>query len=411
MDRPVLGVKRTRVPMSGANMRARPWHIQGASTWLLFLLAVVEGPVSPLNATVLRTERVPDITFGVIEPPVVAQRDITVRAPMSNQQPEERALECSGMAWADNRLLLISDRHSHILFTCPVDLEQMAIGEPMPHVVIGNEQDLVEDAECITVTQGKVGQWGVYVMGSLSNDVAEQPLPKRRQMLHFTLHRAEPFQFSQPVIFSASAIRDSIGRTFEAVHIEPYRTFYAESPSTGRNTYRWGNVEGMCFTPDGASLLLGMRNPLCGDYAIMVVVQGVAEALHAVDPGQFRVTDVFGLDLGGRGVSDLSWDDLTHGYLIAAAKSNGPKLNMDQPFPPNTLDSALFWWSGDKSERPVLLARVPDLKIEAICRLGTTRFIAIGSDEADLSEGRVKQQQSVLTILTFTGIGRTLEDR
>ena len=87
----------------------------------------------------------------------------------------------------------------------------------------------------------------------------------------------------------------------------------------------------------------------------------------------------------------------------AAAKSNGPKLDKDQPFPPNTLDSALFWWSGRKKDRPMLFATVPDMKIEAICRLGTSRFIAIGSDEGDVSEGR-EQRQSVLTILEFTGV-------
>jgi len=54
---------------------------------------------------------------------------------------------------------------------------------------------------------------------------------------------------------------------------------------------------------------------------------------------------------------------------------------------------------------------MPDLKIEAICRLGTTAFIAVGSDEGDVSEGRVQQQQSILTILAFTGITRVLEGR
>ena len=385
--------------------------MQGTVAWLPVFLAVVGCPVWPLHAAVRQAERVADVYFGVIEPPVVAQRDITVRAPMSNQQPEERALECSGMAWVDDRLLLVSDRHSHIVFTCPVDLEQMTIGEPVSHVVIRNEQDLLEDAECITVTRGQAGQWGVYAMGSLSNDAAELPLPKRRHMLHFTLHGAEPFQLSQPTVLSAATLRSAIAPALEAVHVEPYRTYYAESPSTGRNTYRWGNVEGMCFTPDGSSVLLGMRNPLCGDYAILVAVQGVTEAFRASDSGRFQVMDVFGLDLGDRGVSDLAWDPVTCGYLIAAAKSNGPKLNLDQPFPPNTLDSALFWWSGDKRERPILFARMPDLKIEAVCRLGATGFIAAGSDEGDVSEGRTRQQQSVLTILAFTGIGRTVEDR
>jgi hypothetical protein len=43
------------------------------------------------------------------------------------------------------------------------------------------------------------------------------------------------------------------------------------------------------------------------------------------------------------------------------------------------------------------------MKLEAICRLGNTNFIAIGSDEGDVSEGR-EQRQSVLTILYFTGL-------
>jgi hypothetical protein len=43
------------------------------------------------------------------------------------------------------------------------------------------------------------------------------------------------------------------------------------------------------------------------------------------------------------------------------------------------------------------------MTVEAVCRLGPTRFIAVGTDEGDISEGRV-QQQSVITIMYFTGI-------
>ena len=43
------------------------------------------------------------------------------------------------------------------------------------------------------------------------------------------------------------------------------------------------------------------------------------------------------------------------------------------------------------------------MKIEALCRLGKSPFIALGSDEGDDSEGR-EQRQSVLTIMEFTGI-------
>lgn len=111
------------------------------------------------------------------------------------------------------------------------------------------------------------------------------------------------------------------------------------------------------------------------------------------------------LDLEGRGISDLCWDPITQGYLITAAKSNGPRLNPNSPYPPNTLDSALFWWSGNKKDSPILAARIPDMTIEAVCRLGNSRYIALGSDEGDISEGR-GARQSILTIMEFTGIPR-----
>jgi hypothetical protein len=112
---------------------------------------------------------------------------------------------------------------------------------------------------------------------------------------------------------------------------------------------------------------------------------------------------LFALDLGDRGFSDISWDPKTKGYLITAAKSSGPKLDSDQPYPPSNLDSALFWWSGRKDEQPILFARIEDASIEAVCRLGTSRFIAIGTDEGDIDESRDKSQ-SIITIMDFTGV-------
>jgi hypothetical protein len=40
-----------------------------------------------------------------------------------------------------------------------------------------------------------------------------------------------------------------------------------------------------------------------------------------------------------------------------------------------------------------------------VCRLGTSRYIVLGSDEGDVSEGRTARQ-SILTVLEFTGIQR-----
>ncbi len=345
---------------------------------------------------------VTDIRFGVIEPPVVAQQDITVFANTSILSSELKPLECSGMAWVDGCLLLSSDRHGHRIFSCAVDLDTMTIGKPQPHIVIHNEQQLLNDAESIAIREKSGGGYFVYVMCSLSNDRAG-PLPARRHIMRLSLEQANPFTCGRGIVIDAGWIRDILNEHFQDMNVEPYRTYYADFPGTDKNTYRWGNVEGIAFTPQNKGLLCGMRNPLYKQKALLFVVRGVEDAFDRQNHKRLEVTDLFAVDLGERGVSDIIWDPLTRGYLIAAAKSNGPKLDEDQPFPPNTLDSALFWWSGRKNESPILFAKAPDMKIEAICRLGSSRFIAIGSDEGDVSEGR-EQRQSVLTILDFRGI-------
>ena len=369
---------------------------------VLTAFAVCQGQTTQNNIPPPHS-RIAEIYFGVIEPPVVAQGDITVRAPASNQKLEPLPLECSSMAWFDGRLLISSDRHQHLIFVSTLDLNKMTIGTPQPYVIIRNEQNLLDDAESLTFKRNPDGSLMVYALCSLSNDLSELPLPMRRHMLRFHLQQLEPFTFDYPVVFNAGSVRQSLNRYFQKLGVQPYRTYFADFAGSNKNTYRWGNVEGITFTPDGSRLMCGLRNPLFDNLALLFVISGVDQAFDAQDPSLLKVTDLFALDLGERGVSDLCWDPLTQGYLIAAAKSNGPKLDKDQPFPPNTLDAALFWWSGRKSEKPIIFARVPDMKIEAICRLGDSRFIAIGSDEGDVSEGR-SQRQSVLTIMDFTAV-------
>ncbi len=391
-------------------MLARLEHLSWACSLLLSTTVVLCAGNAPVRGQSGYVGAVAEVHFGLVEPPVVAQQDITVTASISAQQTERKPLECSGMTWADGRLVLISDRHGLAFFTCPIDLEAMTIGTPTPHVVIGNEQELLDDAECLTVRMGRRGEPIVYVLCSLSNDPDELPLPKRRHMLRMALRDLDADGVARPVVLNAGKIRDLINGCFESIGIEPYRTFHADFSGSQKNTYRWGNIEGMCFAPDGRRLLLGMRNPLLATHALMAVVEGVDETFDTRDVSQFRLTDLFALDLGDRGISDLAWDPLTRGYLIAAGKSAGPKLSKDQPFPPNTLDSALFWWSGHKRDRPIVFARFPDMKVEAVCRLGQTRYVAVGSDEGDVSEGRPQQQQSVITVLYFTGIDVDLRE-
>jgi hypothetical protein len=55
---------------------------------------------------------------------------------------------------------------------------------------------------------------------------------------------------------------------------------------------------------------------------------------------------------------------------------------------------------------PPTLTVPADMTVEAVCRLGTSRYIVLGSDEGDVSEGRTARQ-SILTVLEFTGIPRS----
>ncbi|MEN6307368.1 MAG: hypothetical protein ABFD91_06385 [Anaerohalosphaeraceae bacterium] len=376
----------------------------GSNRLYILLLAVI---VCQLGSFCVRAEepaKVYDLRFGVIEPPVVTQKDITVRAPMSNQQTDPKALECSGLAWLDGYLIIASDRHEHLLFTCPVDLNTMDIGTPQWTVVIPNEQSLLNDTESLTLLK-KNGQTALYMMCSLSNAPNAQPLPQRRHLLRGNIKTISPFEIDHSNVVSVGSLRQRLETCFETIKVQSYYTYYADYLGENKNTYRWANVEGITFAPDGQYLLCGMRNPLFDDAAILFAVSQVPQTGQSIQADSLNVIDFFLLDLGGRGISDLCWDPITQGYLITAAKSNGPRLDPDSPYPPNTLDSALFWWSGNKKDRSILVARIPDMTIEAVCRLGDSRYIALGSDEGDISEGR-GARQSVLTIMEFTGIPR-----
>ncbi|HUW82504.1 MAG TPA: hypothetical protein VMZ31_06850 [Phycisphaerae bacterium] len=360
-------------------------------------------PADAPSGTQRQTFDVLDIRFGVVDPPVIAQRDISIRTATSNQRLEPKPLECSGMAWIGDAFLVTSDRHGHALFTVPFNVETCQIGEPQVRPVIGNEEKILDDAESVTVRPALDGGYVVYVSCSLSNDRSELPLPKRRHMLRCHIGPDGNPTRPQAVVMEGGHLRQRLQQEFDTLGVQPYRAFYGEFPGPNKNTYRWGNVEGITFTPNADTLLCGMRNPMPADCAMLFAIANVDRAFDAEDPSLLEVTDLFVLDLGERGIADICWDPVTQGYLIVAGRSAGPKLDKDQPYPPNWLDSALFWWSGRKSDAPVLFAKAPDMKIEAICRLGDTGFIAIGSDEGDVSEGR-EQRQSVLTILYFTGL-------
>ena len=54
-------------------------------------------------------------------------------------------------------------------------------------------------------------------------------------------------------------------------------------------------------------LICGMRNPLVKGRAMLFVMKGLDDAFDKEDAKLLKVTDLFSVDLGGRGISDLCW--------------------------------------------------------------------------------------------------------
>lgn len=340
------------------------------------------------------------LRYGILDPPVVLEHDITIRAKTSIHplDPAPKPLECSSVCWAQGRLFLTSDRHEHVLFSMPLELDGQTLepGLPEPMQVVATERLLLDDAEALT-SRYRRGRTRLYVMCSMSNDPDGTRRSKRQHFARIELSDTGELVARTLAVIDNGTVRDALQAHFEALHVTPYASF---DTGQSRNTPRWANVEGIAWAPAGDTLLCGMRNPLAGEDAMLFTLQGVDQAFDDADPSKLRVTDLFRLNLGGRGVTDLAWDANTNGYLITAALSNGPKLSDDQPYPLEHLDSALFWWSGQKREQPVLVAKMAGLNIDGVCRVGQTPYLALTSDEGDVSEGR-QGRQSILLLLAY----------
>jgi len=375
-----------------------------AGLLLLTAAAAAQSPRLPERA-----DRVIEIRFGVIDPPVVRQIDITIDAPTSNQQRDPKPLECSGLVYlpaedgAAGRLIIASDRHEHALFAARADVDRLHVDQPEPTVIISNERELLADIESLTWRTMADGRRHVYAICSLSNDPDGLPRPARRQLVRVNVDENGRPRTTGMVALRVDHLRHALNEMFIQHRVAPYRAFSLEAPGGPGNTYRWGNVEGMTFSPDGRHLLCGMRNPLVDGEAVVFVVGGVDASFELRDPLRLTLRDAMTIDLDGRGISDIAWDPVTRGYLITAAASSGPKLDDDQPYPPDDLDGAAFWWSGRRDEKPVMFAEVANMLPEAICRLGDSPWIMLGTDEGDVSEGR-PERQSRLIVMYFNGL-------
>lgn len=106
------------------------------------------------------------------------------------------------------------------------------------------------------------------------------------------------------------------------------------------------NIEGLSFDAAKQQLMIGLRSPLAGGDAIVVVLENPQEVFdHDEEP---RISDrLIELDLHGGGIRSLSYDPHLGGFLIVSRKP-------DKSF-------KLWLWSGDADKRPKRV-RIPDVK-------------------------------------------------
>lgn len=137
------------------------------------------------------------------------------------------------------------------------------------------------------------------------------------------------------------------------------------------------NIEGLAARPDGASVLIGFRNPLSSDGRALLLPLGNPAAV--VEAGEEpALGDPALLDLGGRGVRSLEYSPAEGAYYVVA----GP-TGSDGSF-------TLYRWSGPGGDvvAPVegfaaALAGIPDFSPEAMIVDPSGKRLQLLSDDGD----------------------------
>jgi len=106
------------------------------------------------------------------------------------------------------------------------------------------------------------------------------------------------------------------------------------------------NIEGLSFDAAKQKLLLGLRSPLAGSNAIVVVMENPQAVFDNGEMPQFA-DQLIELDLAGGGIRAMSYDPHLGGFLIVSRKS-------EKSF-------KLWLWSGAVDKSPQRL-KVPDIK-------------------------------------------------
>ncbi len=148
------------------------------------------------------------------------------------------------------------------------------------------------------------------------------------------------------------------------------------------------NIEGLAATPDG-QLLIGLRNPLPDERALVIPLENPAEA---VDGGRARLGEPFELNLGRRGIRSI--ERVGASYLIVA----GPIVDEGS--------FALYRWSGKRGDaaEPLNPVDLGSLRPEALFAIPQTSQVLLLSDDGDVVIGGVECKKLPANRQTFRSL-------
>lgn len=172
---------------------------------------------------------------------------------------------------------------------------------------------------------------------------------------------------------SVRAVGKPYSRLIEDLSVDSRFTKYglAEAATKPPKTKDALNIEGLADTVDG-KLLIGFRNPLSGDKALVVPIEN---PLDTIAGAAAKFGEPIEIKLDGRGIR--SFERVGTTYLIVAGPIDGK----------GTFD--LYRWSGNAKEDPTVVANagLHGLNPEALFAIPGTAEVQILSDDGTVDVG------------------------
>jgi hypothetical protein len=248
----------------------------------------------------------------------------------------EQIYEPSGVQQLpDGRFIVVEDEAVHPMDIFSLQSDGQLVEHPLYRSSLfswsssNRVLNTLEDLEAVAVDD----QGLVYAITSHSRKENGKRDDKREQLVRFGLEGEQIVDFKV-----MRGLRKKISRQHESL----------KDATRIRDVKDEGgfNIEGLSFDASKQKLLIGLRSPLAGSNAIIVVMENPRAVF---DQGEeARISDrLIELDLAGGGIRSMSYDPYLDGFLIISRKPNK--------------SFKLWLWSGDADESPKRI-RIPGIK-------------------------------------------------